>query len=104
MSIPMTPSGPAAGLEELTTDAERGTSLWKGAWRRLRRNPSAIIGAIIVLAFIVAAVLTPPDIVSQLSLAIPMCLLYEIGIVAAQYFVRQGKAPGEHPEGDSAKS
>jgi len=35
----------------------------------------------IVLAFIIAAVLTPPDIVSQLSLAIPMCLLYEVGIV-----------------------
>ena len=31
----------------------------------------------IVIAFIVAAVITPPDIVSQLALAIPMCLLYE---------------------------
>src|SRR5258706_2575910 len=34
----------------------------------------------IVLAFIIAAVLTPPDVVSQLSLAIPMVILYEIGI------------------------
>jgi sec-independent protein translocase protein TatC len=33
----------------------------------------------IVLAFIVAAVITPPDIVSQLALAIPMVLLYEVG-------------------------
>src|SRR3954451_24996370 len=42
----------------------------------------------IVLAFIIAAVLTPPDIVSQISLAIPMVLLYEIGIVAAQVFIK----------------
>ena len=31
----------------------------------------------------VAAVITPPDVVSQLMLAIPMCLLYELGILAA---------------------
>ena len=37
----------------------------------------------IVGAFAIAAVLTPPDVVSQLMLAIPMCLLYELGIVAA---------------------
>jgi sec-independent protein translocase protein TatC len=49
----------------------------------------------IVLAFIIAAVLTPPDIVSQLSLAIPMCLLYEIGIWAAQIFIRHTQAPAE---------
>ncbi|CEJ13371.1 Sec-independent protein translocase protein TatC [bacterium YEK0313] len=35
----------------------------------------------IVIAFIIAAVLTPPDVISQLSLAIPLCLLYEIGIL-----------------------
>lgn len=35
----------------------------------------------IVIAFILAAVLTPPDVISQLSLAIPLCLLYEIGIL-----------------------
>lgn len=38
----------------------------------------------VVGAFIVAAVVTPPDVVSQLSLAIPMCLLYEVGIIAAR--------------------
>lgn len=38
----------------------------------------------IVAAFVVAAVVTPPDVVSQLSLAIPMCLLYELGILAAR--------------------
>lgn len=59
MSIPMTPSGPAAGLEEITSDAERGTSLWRGAWKRLRRNPSAIIGSLIMLAFVLVAVFAP---------------------------------------------
>ena len=44
---------------------------------------------VIVAAFIIAAVLTPPDIVSQLRLAIPMCILYEIGIVAARLVVRR---------------
>ena len=49
----------------------------------------------IVLAFIVAAVITPPDIVSQLALAVPMVLLYEIGIWAAQIFIKHTQAPSE---------
>ncbi len=49
----------------------------------------------IVLAFIISAVITPPDVVSQLALAIPMCLLYEAGIWAAQVFNRHTQAPGE---------
>ena len=40
-------------------------------------------GYAIVGVFVVAALITPPDVVSQLMLAIPMCLLYELGIVAA---------------------
>ncbi|MET0383464.1 MAG: twin-arginine translocase subunit TatC [Burkholderiaceae bacterium] len=47
----------------------------------------AFRGYFIVLAFIIAAVITPPDIVSQLSLAIPMCLLYEVGLLAAKLVV-----------------
>ena len=39
---------------------------------------------VIVGAFVIAAVVTPPDVLSQLLLAIPMCLLYEVGIVAAR--------------------
>jgi len=49
---------------------------------------------VIVAAFIIAAVLTPPDIVSQLMLAIPMCILYEIGIVAARLVVRRRPEEG----------
>ena len=41
-------------------------------------------GYVIVGAFVVAAVLTPPDVVSQVMLAVPMCLLYEVGIIAAR--------------------
>jgi sec-independent protein translocase protein TatC len=47
----------------------------------------------IVLAFIIAAIVTPPDVVSQLALAIPMCVLYEIGIWAAQLFIQHTQAP-----------
>jgi sec-independent protein translocase protein TatC len=43
---------------------------------------------VIVGAFIVAAVVTPPDVASQLALAIPLCILYEIGIIAARLFVK----------------
>src|SRR5690606_1789715 len=40
---------------------------------------------VIVGAFVIAAVLTPPDVVSQLLLAIPMCILYELGILASRW-------------------
>ena len=49
----------------------------------------------IVLAFVIAAVITPPDVVSQLALAVPMCLLYEVGIWAAQIFIKHTKPPEE---------
>ena len=47
----------------------------------------------VVLAFVVAAVVTPPDVISQLSLAIPMVVLYEVGIWAATIFIRHTQAP-----------
>lgn len=47
----------------------------------------------IVVAFIVAAVVTPPDVISQLALAIPMCVLYEVGIWAARLFIRHTQSP-----------
>ncbi|QPF75231.1 twin-arginine translocase subunit TatC [Roseateles sp. DAIF2] len=50
-------------------------------------------GYFIVLAFVIAAIVTPPDVVSQLALAIPMCLLYEVGLWAAGLFMRYSKAP-----------
>jgi len=41
---------------------------------------------IIVGAFVIAAVVTPPDVLSQLLLAIPLCLLYELGILVARFY------------------
>lgn len=55
-------------------------------------------GYFVVIAFVVAAIVTPPDVVSQLALAIPMCLLYELGIWAAQLFIRDAKAAQEAAE------
>jgi sec-independent protein translocase protein TatC len=58
-------------------------------------------GYFIVLAFIIAAIVTPPDVVSQLALAIPMCVLYEVGIWAAQLFIRHTRAPDAEPVDNS---
>ncbi len=59
-------------------------------------------GYFVVSAFIVAAVVTPPDVISQLALAVPMCVLYEAGIWAAQIFVKHTQAPGaEAPSTDA---
>jgi peptide/nickel transport system permease protein len=62
MSIPLsagdaTPGAVGPGLP--APDDERGTSLWRGAWRRLRRNPSAIAGSLIMLVFVVIAAIAP---------------------------------------------
>ncbi|WP_322059173.1 twin-arginine translocase subunit TatC [Paraburkholderia sp. J63] len=46
---------------------------------------------VIVGAFIVAAVVTPPDVFSQLILALPLIVLYEAGIIAARLFVGSGE-------------
>jgi sec-independent protein translocase protein TatC len=46
-------------------------------------------GYFIVVAFVIAAIVTPPDVISQLALAVPMCLLYELGIFGAQWFIQK---------------
>ena len=43
----------------------------------------------IVVAFVVAAVLTPPDVVSQLLLAVPLVLLYEFSLIAIWFTERK---------------
>lgn len=47
----------------------------------------------IVGAFVVAAIVTPPDVVSQLALAIPMCLLYEVGIIFSAMVTKPTRRP-----------
>jgi sec-independent protein translocase protein TatC len=58
-------------------------------------------GYFIVIAFIIAAVVTPPDVISQLALAIPMCILYEVGILGARWFTKSSQAPED--KGDAAE-
>ena len=57
------------GIVELTT---------LRSWR-----PYVIVGA-----FVVGAIFTPPDVISQLMLAIPLCLLYELGMLLARFVSR----------------
>ncbi len=54
----------------------------------------------VVGAAAVAGLVTPPDPVSMIALLIPMCLLYEVGILAAQLFIKHTQAPddGVQPE------
>ena len=44
---------------------------------------------VIVGAFVIGAIFTPPDVISQLMLAIPLCLLYELGIFLARFVRRK---------------
>ncbi|NJD32730.1 MAG: twin-arginine translocase subunit TatC [Gammaproteobacteria bacterium] len=46
-------------------------------------------GYVLIGIFVIAAILTPPDAVSQCFMAVPMYALYEVGIVFAQYLIRQ---------------
>ena len=45
-----------------------------------------------VLAFVAAAILTPPDVISQIMLAVPIIILYEISILSAKFVERQRAA------------
>ena len=57
---------------------------------------------VIVGAFIIAAVVTPPDVLSQLLLAIPMIVLYEIGLLAARLYVPKDKEDQTNSTSDSS--
>jgi sec-independent protein translocase protein TatC len=57
---------------------------------------------VIVGAFVIAAIVTPPDVLSQFMLAVPMCLLYEAGLLLARFVGVRAKpgdaeSPGETP-------
>ncbi len=62
--------------------------------KKLRQiRPYVVVGA-----FIVAAVVTPPDVFSQLILALPLIVLYEAGIIAARLFVGKSREADEEEE------
>jgi len=49
----------------------------------------------IVGAFAIAAVITPPDITSMIMLAVPMCLLYELGVLAVAWLLKPAADAGQ---------
>ena len=55
---------------------------------------------VIVGAFIVAAVITPPDVISQFMLAVPMCLLYEAGLFFARFVTKRAAETKEGGDDD----
>ena len=58
---------------------------------------------VVVGAFVVAAIFTPPDVISQFLLAVPLCLLYELGIFVSQFVARKPTdAPGTAVEAKPA--
>ncbi|MGC9421321.1 twin-arginine translocase subunit TatC [Vibrio sp.] len=62
---------------------------WTGA-----TTPKALAAKrpyIVVAAFVVGMLLTPPDIISQTLLAIPMCLLFEVGLFFARFYGQRGQ-------------
>ena len=67
------------GLTRWYDDSQRGS--FYGFW-----SASHNIGEGMT-PIVIAAIVTPPDVVSQLLLAIPMCLLYEVGLWGARWFV-----------------
>jgi len=58
----------------------------------------AIRPYVVVGAFVIAAIVTPPDIMSQMLLAVPLCLLYEVGLLVAPMFVKATQAPEDTEE------
>jgi len=54
------------------------------------KRPYVVVGA-----FVLGMLLTPPDIISQTLLAIPMLLLFELGIIVASFYARNGSSDVE---------
>ena len=58
---------------------------------------------VIVGAFVVAAVFTPPDVISQLMMAIPLCLLFELGLFLARFVGRRSAARAPSADADDGE-
>jgi sec-independent protein translocase protein TatC len=58
-------------------------------------RPYVLIGC-----FVVGMILTPPDIFSQTLLAVPMWLLFEIGILFGSLISKRGEHPDDQPADD----
>lgn len=58
-------------------------------------RPYVIIGC-----FVVGMILTPPDIFSQTLLAVPMWMLFEVGILFSSLITKRGEHPDDQPADD----
>lgn len=56
----------------------------------------------IVIAFVIAAIVTPPDVISQFMLAIPMILLYELGIFMSRWITPSARNQGDKTDQDAS--
>lgn len=56
----------------------------------------------ILLAFVVAAILTPPDPITQLMMAVPLILLYEVGLITSRFAARKRRDDPPGPDADAA--
>src|SRR5262249_53666085 len=56
---------------------------WVTPAQLVKQRPYAILGA-----FVIAAIVAPPDVFSMVLLAVPMCLLYELGVIATRMLTR----------------
>ena len=59
---------------------------------------------VIVGAFVISAVVTPPDVLSQLLLAIPMCLLYELGLFLARFYLPKNEKEASEDQAQDGTS
>jgi len=57
---------------------------------------------VVVGAFVIAAIVTPPDVISQFMLAVPLLLLYELGIFAASFTIKKQQEEVEADKTDAA--
>lgn len=74
--------------------------IWSGAVEReslKEKRPFVIVGC-----FVVAMLLTPPDIFSQCLLAVPMWLLFEAGIFFSQFLGKREDSAGDDPSEDKS--
>lgn len=58
-------------------------------------------GYVVIGIFVVAAILTPPDALSQVMMAVPMWLLYEAGLIFARVMTRDSDKPDAAGDGDA---
>ncbi|MGL9733377.1 MAG: twin-arginine translocase subunit TatC [Symbiopectobacterium sp.] len=58
----------------------------------------------LVGAFVVGMLLTPPDVFSQTLLAIPMYLLFEVGLFYSRFYVEKGRRQYEEEEREAEES